>query len=89
MRDADGSVLQVHLAHVVVLVAHAHLWIDMGWVHLNFPPNLFKSPTKSNLSNGQGDAAVGRREDAEARLVENLEGPGGDDSVALVPRYHS
>ena len=58
-------------------------------LRLNFPTNLVEFPTKSNLSNCQGDAAVGRREDAEARLVENLEGPGGDDSVALVPRYHS
>ena len=42
------------------------------------------------LSDGEGDAAVaGRGEDAEARLVEDLEGAGRDDPVALVPRYHS
>ena len=42
------------------------------------------------LSYGEGDAAVaGRGEDAEARLVEDLEGAGRDDPVALVPRYHS
>ena len=43
----------------------------------------------SHLSYCEGDAAVGRGEDAEARLVEDLEGAGGDDPVALVPRYHS
>ena len=42
------------------------------------------------LSDGECDAAVaGRGKDAEARLVEDLEGAGGDDAVALVPRYHS
>ena len=63
--DADWRVLEVDLAHVVVLVAHAH------------------------VADGERDAAVARRAHVEARLVEDLEGAGGDDAVALVPRYHS
>ena len=45
--------------------------------------------TDGYLSNSEGDAAIGRGEDVEARLVEDLEGPGRDDPVALVPSYHS